>query len=100
MSNHTRKPVPPYIPPPPVLGRRVSMNTGTYESGGSVPWGQSRRADSPYAQPPAYQSSDSVPLAEGEGYPAEPDVISTAPLLLSVSRAARIMGRAQLGIPA
>lgn len=85
-SNPNRKPVPPYIPPQPI-GRRVSMNSGTYETGGSVPWGQSRRVDSPYNQPPAYQSSDSVQRIEGyeEEYAAEPAVISTAPLLLSVS---------------
>ncbi|KAJ9106550.1 hypothetical protein QFC20_004042 [Naganishia adeliensis] len=84
-SNPNRKPVPPYIPPQPILGRRVSMNSGTYETGGSVPWGQSRRVDSPYNQPPAYQSSDSVQRMEGyeEEYAAEPAVISTASLLLS-----------------
>lgn len=88
-NNRSRKPVPAYIPPQPALGRRVSMNTGNYESGGTVPWGQSRGSNSPvYSQPPAYQSSDSVQYAgtnEASGYAAEPAVVSTAPLLLSVS---------------
>jgi hypothetical protein len=68
------------------------MNTGSYESGGAVPWGQSRGSGSGsgspvYSQPPAYASSDSVQLGGGRegGYAEEPAVVSTAPLLLSVS---------------
>ncbi|KAJ9118800.1 hypothetical protein QFC24_005999 [Naganishia onofrii] len=92
-NNRSRKPVPPYIPPPPVLGRRVSMNTGSYESGEAVPWGQSRRNESPiYSQPPAYQSSDHVQHEglnmDGPGgvYPEMEHMVSTAPLLLSHDR--------------
>ncbi|KAJ9098159.1 hypothetical protein QFC21_004488 [Naganishia friedmannii] len=90
-NNRSRKPVPPYIPPPPVLGRRVSMNTGNYETGGSVPWGQSRRGDSPvYSHPPAYQSSDHVQNEGLDGlnsaYPEVEHMVSTAPLLLSHDR--------------
>lgn len=68
------------------------MNSGSYESGGAVPWGQSRRGESSvYNQPPAYQSSDHV---QHEGlnvdgsdgvYPEVEHMVSTAPLLLSVS---------------
>jgi hypothetical protein len=68
------------------------MNTGSYESGEAVPWGQSRRNESPiYSQPPAYQSSDHVQHeglnTDGPGgvYPEMEHMVSTAPLLLSVS---------------